>query len=168
MTAFEICDIKHFMSQFLGTPLFDHFLLSEATISTGATFHIDGHKNEAFYGETDMDDLALSDLDYLPFAQLRSTCFSMIRGKNTPVSFRFIFMLSPQNMAQTLSQSGSTYTAEDISAMFLNLNYKNQKLFCTTGISYRLFSTDRTLDQEWDTLVEKFFRKHQIEIEKQI
>lgn len=168
MTAFEISDIKHFMSQLLGTSLFDHFLLTEGIISTGITYTIDGHINDSFYSEADIENLRLQNLSYLPFGQLRGTCFSIIKGKNTPVSFHFVFMLSPENMKHTLEQSGSSFTANDISGMFINLTFKNQKLICTTGISYKLFSTDKTLDHEWDLLVEKFFRKHQIPIEKQI
>ncbi|MCU6763209.1 Uncharacterised protein [uncultured Roseburia sp.] len=168
MTAFEISDIKHFMNQLLLTSLFDHFLFTEGTISTGVTYTIDGHINDSFYSEADLKELKLQDLDYLPFGQLRSTCFSIIKGKNTPVSFRFVLMLSPENMRHTIERSGSGFTAADVSGMFINLTYKNQKLICTTGISYKLFSTDKTLDYEWDLMVEKFFHQHQIPIEKQI
>jgi hypothetical protein len=39
-------------------------------------------------------------------------------------------------------------------------------LTLTTGISYRIFSVDKSLDAEWDTLVKKFLARHQIAFEE--
>lgn len=168
MTVFEISDIKYFMGRLLGSSMFDHFLLTEANICAGITYTLDGHINDAFYSQEDLEQFHLEDLEYLPFSFLRGTCFHMIKGKNTPLSFRFVFMLSPENTAHTLAQSKSSFLPEDISGMFLNINYRNGRLQCTTGISYRLFSPDKTLEYEWDDLAEKFFRKNQIAIEKSL
>lgn len=165
MTAFEISDIKSFMSRLFGSPLFDHFLLAEATIQTVATYHIDGQLNRSFFSEKELEEKHLSDCPCAPFSLLRESCFTMMKGKNVPLSFQFVFQLSPENMARTLNTSGSTFTSDDVSAMFINLNYKNGKLICTTGISYKLFSMDKSLDREWDALVEKFFKKNRIEID---
>ena len=49
--------------------------------------------------------------------------------------------------------------------MFLNLKYQDQKLTCITGISYRVFSMDKSLEQEWDRLVTVFFRNNKIPFE---
>ena len=168
MTVFEISDIKYFMGRLLGSPMFDHFLLTEAHICAGVTYTLDGHINDSFYSEDDLETLHLKGFSYLPFSFLRGTCFDMIKGKNTPVSFRFVFMLSPENTAHTLARSQSSFRPEDISGMFLNINYRNGRLQCTTGISYRLFSPDKTLEYEWDDLAEKFFRKNQIAVEKSL
>lgn len=165
MTAFEISEIKAFMSRLLGSPLFDHFLLSEATIQTVVTYHIDGQLHPSFFPAEELEERHLSNCPCAPFSLLRESCFAMMKGKNVPLSFQFIFQLSPENMARTLAQSSSPFTSEDISAMFINLNYKNGKLICTTGISYKIFSMDKSLEQEWDALVEKFFKKNRIEID---
>ncbi len=165
MTAFEICDIKQFMSQLLASPLFDNFLLSEATIQTNVTYQIDGQLQTGFYQEDQLEALGISPdtCKYVPFSLVRGNCFDLMKGKNIPLSFRFVFMLSPENMANTLAKTISSFSVNDVSGMFINLTFRGGKLLCTTGISYKIFSVDKTLDQEWDHLVELFFKKHQIE-----
>lgn len=162
MTAFEISDIKQFMSQLLGSSLFDNFLLSEAVIQTNITYQIDGSLQKSFYNEEQLEELGIASYAYVPFSMVRNHCFDLIKGKNVPLSFRFVFLLSPENMANTIVKSQSSYKPEDISGMFINLNYRSGKLTCTTGISYKIFSIDKSLEQEWDELVEKFLKKHQL------
>ena len=89
-----------------------------------------------------------------------------MKGKKKPGYFKFVFLLSPQNQASTVEKSGSNFSNDDIRAMYLNLVYKNDTLTCTTGISYKLFSLDKTLEQEWDRLVLLFFKKNHIACEK--
>ena len=163
MTALEISEIKPFMAQFLGGTLFDHFLLSEATIHTFSAYHIDGRLLKDFYSSEELEAHGLTDLPCIPFSLVRETCFSMMKGRNVPLYFQFVFQLSPENMQRTLAQCDSSFTPSDISAMFINLTFKVGKLTATTGISYRIFSLDKSLEQAWDKLVEKFFRKHDIE-----
>ncbi len=165
MTAFEISDIKQFMNRLLGSSLFDNFLLSEAMIQTGVTYQIDGTLQRIFYTEDQLEELGITNSTYVPFSLVRSNCFDLIKGKNVPLAFRFVFLLSPENMANTIEHSHSSFSSNDISGMFINLNYRGGKLTCTTGISYKTFSMDKSLEQEWDMLVEKFFKKAQIEIE---
>ena len=43
MQAFQILDIKGFMEKLLIDSAFDHFLLSQAAVTTFCTFTIDGH-----------------------------------------------------------------------------------------------------------------------------
>lgn len=165
MTAFEICDIKQFMNRLLGSPLFDNFLLSEAVIQTNITYQIDGKLQTSFYQEEQLETMRLTDCPYVPFSLVRSNCFDLIKGKNVPLSFRFVFLLSPENMANTIEHNHGSYQPGDVSGMFININYRNGKLTCTTGISYKIFSIDKSLEQEWDELVERFFKKNQIPIE---
>lgn len=166
MIALELTDIKYFMNELLRTETFDHFLLQEAVISAAASYVIDGHLNKGFYSEEELEELGLRDCSFLPFAMLRGNCFDLIKGKKTPAAFRFVFMLSPENLRRTLDSVGSSYTANDISGVFLNLKYQNQLLTLTTGISYRIFSTDKTLDAEWDRLVKRFLAQHGIAFEE--
>lgn len=165
MTAFTISDIKQFMNRLLGSPLFDNFLLSEAMIQTGITHQIDGSLQKSFYTEEQLEELGIADYPFAPFSLVRGNCFDLIKGKNVPLAFRFVFLLSPENMVNTIERSHSNFKTSDISGMFINLNYKNGKLTCTTGISYKTFSLDKSLEQEWDMLVERFFKKNQIDIE---
>ena len=49
--------------------------------------------------------------------------------------------------------------------MFINLKFQQKKLLLTTGISYRIFSVDKS-DQEWDSLVKRFLTAHEISFEE--
>jgi hypothetical protein len=77
-----------------------------------------------------------------------------------------VFELSPENLRRTLESVHSSYTVSDLSGVFINLKFQNQMLTLTTGISYRIFSADKSLDAEWDTLVKKFLTRNQIAFEE--
>jgi hypothetical protein len=141
-------------------------LLQEAVIVSAATYVIDGHITKDFYSAQELEELGLSDYSVLPFSFLRGSCFDLIKGKKTPASFRFVFELSPENLRRTLDSVRSSYTVSDLSGVFINLKFQNQMLTLTTGISYRIFSADKSLDAEWDTLVIKFLTRHQIAFEE--
>ena len=165
MIALQFADIKDFMNKLLCTELFDHFLLPEATISTFATHTIDGHLHPDFFSPEDEQYDLLKQTAISPFSLLRPICFQLIKGNRTPLGFKFVFQLSPENQRRTVEKSGSSFKTEDITGMFLNLKYQDQKLTCTTGISYRTFSMDKSLEQEWDRLVTVFFKNHKIPYE---
>ena len=166
MTVFQLIDIKDFMNQLLRTDTFDNFLLQEAIITNNVTYTINGQLTKEFYSKDELEELQLQDCRFLPFSMLRNHCFDLIKGKRTPASFRFVFLLSPRNMQKTISSINSNYTTSDISGMYLNLKYQNQQLFLTTGISYTIFSTDKTLENEWDKLIVKFLKQHKIAYEE--
>lgn len=166
MIALALTDIKDFMNKLLKTNTFDNFLLQEAMITNSATYTINGQLTKDFYSNDELEELQLQNCRFLPFSMLRGNCFDLMKGKRTPVSFRFVFLLSPQNMEKTILSINSSYTTSDISGIYINLKYQNQQLFLTTGISYTIFSTDKTLEKEWDKLVLKFLKQHQISYEE--
>lgn len=166
MIALQITDIGPFIHTLLKGTMFDHFLLQEATITQAVSYTIDGTLNRDYYSAEELEEMELSNDSCLPFSHVRPVCFTLLKGKKKPVYFKFVFLLSQTNQASTIAKSGSSFCNEDISAMYLNLTYKNNILTCTTGISYKLFSLDKTLEQEWDRLVKIFFRQNKIDFEQ--
>ena len=166
MIALELTDIKDFMNKLLRTEVFDHFLLQEAVITSGASYVIDGHITKGYYTDEEVETMGISGYKMLPFSLLRGNCFDLIKGKKTPNSFKFVFLLSPENLKKTLASSGSSYTENDISGVFLILKYQNQLLTLTTGISYNIFSTDKSLESNWDKLVCRFLYQNDIKFEE--
>lgn len=166
MIALKLTDIKNFMNKLLRSEVFDHFLLQEAVITSGATYTINGQITKGFYSEDELEELCLNGHRFLPFSMLRTNCFDLIKGKKTPSAFRFVFLLSPTNQEKTISAVGSSYTASDVTGMYINLKYQNQLLSLTTGIAYNIFSTDKALEAEWDKMVMKFLKQHEIEFEE--
>ncbi len=164
MVALQISEVGTLLNQMLKGELFDRFLLREATVSQAFAATIDGTLKPGFYSEEECRELGLAGLAYIPFARVRPLCLDLIKGSRKPDSFKFVFMLSPENQAATIERSGASFRSEDISGMFMNLSYKNEALICTTGISYRTFSPDKTLEAEWDRMAALFFRQHGIAV----
>lgn len=162
MTALKISNVKEFMNILLLSETFDHFLLSEASITTFATMILDGQSYADFFSPEDEEYALIEKEAYVPFSFLRSFCLDFIKGKRTPVSFKFVFLLSKENQQKTLASLHSSFAPEDISGMYLNLKYQAGEIICTTGISYRNFSMDKSLDQAWDDMVMRFFKNHKI------
>ncbi len=162
MIALKLTETKKFMNQLLCTETFDHFLLAEAAIVKDATFTINGRITPSFYQKEELLENGLAECGILPYAKLRPICYQIIRGTHTPVRFKFIFTLSPENMANTLAKSSSGCTAHDVTGIFLNLTFQNGALTLTTGISYAVFPADHTLDREWDRLIRLFLDRYGI------
>lgn len=166
MVALEINEIGTLINQLLKGGMFDNFLLQEAVISQAFQYTIDGTINKDYYSEEEYEQLGLSGLKYIPFSRVRPICLEMLKGKRKPGYFKFIFLLSPKNQAGTIARSGSSFRPEDVTGMFLNLIYKNGILTCTTGVSYRIFSPDKTLEKEWDRMAAVFFKQHGIAVKE--
>lgn len=162
MTALKIGSVKEFMNTLLLSETFDHFLLSEATITTFATVILDGHSYADFFSPEDEGYELIAEEAYAPFSLLRPFCLNFMKGKRTPVSFKFVFLLSKENQKKTLASLHSAFAPEDISGMYLNVKYQAGEIICTTGISYRSFSMDKSLDQAWDDMIMRFFKNHGI------
>ena len=165
MIALKIADIGIFINKLLKDGLCDHFLLQEAVITQAATFTIDGSFQPDYFDPDEIAAMQLQDLSYVPFSLMRPHCLKLMQGKKKPLSFKFVFLLSPQNQCKTIERAGTAFLPEDVSGMYVHFTYKNEILTCTTGISYRKFSLDKTLDQEWDQLGPVFLRQKGIATE---
>lgn len=166
MLALKILDIKDFMNQLLIGDTFDQFQMVETEITTFNTFSIDGTLKRDFF---DSDVCAVLDeagRSYSLWKEVKSLCFQIIRGKRTPLHFKIIFSLSCKQIAAVFSASAKTFDTEQIKGAFINLQYKNRELYCTTGISLNTFLPDKTPEHIWESSVLHFFRQHQIAFEQ--
>ena len=166
MIALKIHSIKDFMSKLLIDNDFDAFWLSEASITTYVTFTIDGGLHKEFFDSSLADSLHLEERNYTLWKEVKPFCYSIVKGKHTPLHFKIVFLLSQNNMKELLLQSQLNYTTDDIYGMFLNFQYDGTKLYCTTGTSLKVFSMDKSLDYAWDEMVLKFFNQKEIHFEK--
>ena len=98
MTALQIADIKSFMKKFLLTDSFDRFLLLEGAVTTFNTFRVDGTLQKSYYTQEEQELLAERSLSL--WGEVRPFCLELIKGKRTPLSFRFTFQLSASNTAK--------------------------------------------------------------------
>ena len=103
--------------------------------------------------------------DYALWKEVREYCFSLIKGKRTPLSFKFVLGLSDSNVEKLLLQQGLDFKPDDVRGLYINLKYDGSKLHCITGTSMKLFTMDKSLEQAWDKMVQKFFTKQEIKFE---
>lgn len=160
MIALKLPEAKECMSKLLLSDTFDSFLFIEGEIVTYNTFSINGFLKKDFFEK----DLAPS-RDYSLWKDIREYAFSLIKGKKTPLSFRFVFGLSEANIERLLKQQELNFQPQDVQGLYLNLKYDGQNLTCVTGTSMRLFTLDKSLEEAWDQMVQRFFLKKEISAE---
>ena len=143
-------DTKACMSHLLLKDTFDSLSLIEGEITTYNKFTIDGYIHKDFYEEA-------PDREYSLWSELRSHCLSIIKGKRTPLGFKFILSLSREDIIGFLEQGGLRYRPEEIQGLYMNLRYDGTHLGCVTGTSMHTFTMDKSLDEAWDRWVQTFY-----------
>lgn len=162
LIALQIVDTKDFTSKLFLQEVFDSFWMVEGSIRTHSTFLLDGHLNHEFYSTDELEEQQMKEQPYVAWRTLRPLCFDLIKGKKTPLSFKFSFRLSTSNTEKLLQQSGIALSVSDINGLFLNIRYQEGKVLLTTGTSLRLFTLDKSLDYAWDTMVQRFLKQKEI------
>ena len=94
MLALKITDIRDFTNKLFIGEVFDKFCLSEATVTTFNTFTIDGRLQKDFFDTDSMNRLTEHGRTHSLWKDIRPFCWSVIRGKRTPLSFRIVLHLS--------------------------------------------------------------------------
>ena len=155
MIALSIIDVKDFMNNLLIGEVFDRFFLVEASVTTFNTFTIDGRLQQDFF---DTDTVAMhksNSIEYSLWRDVKPYCFSVIRGRRTPLNFRIVLQLSHKQTQQILNPSFPDGSVPDC-RFCLNLQYRNDSLLCTTGVSYTSFCLDKRPEHLWDEIIRKF------------
>ena len=165
MLALKIIDVKDFMNKLLIGDVFDRFSFMEASITTFNTFTIDGRLQYDFFDTDTRTALSEKTAEYSPWHDVKAYCFSIIRGKRTPLNFKIVFQLSPEQVKSLLKNEENTADIP-VRNFCLNIQYRNQNLLCTTGVSYSSFSIDKRLEHLWDDSLRIFFSSHHISCER--
>lgn len=166
MLALMIKDVRHFMGRLLGTDAFDSFLLEEAVITSYNTFTIDGRMNRDFFSREEWEDPTIRPCEFSTWKSMRSVLFDLIKGKKTPVGFRFVLQLMPQYVPGVLKPDKTDITPEQVKALVLTCRYENGALTLITGTSFHTFLPDKTPDLLWDQTMKRFLDKKEINYEE--
>jgi len=160
MIALALTDVKECMAKLLLSETFDPFYFIEGELVTFSTFTLDGILKKDF-------DVAenVPEREYALWKDVREFCFSLIKGKRTPLSFKFVLGLSDSNIEKLLLQQELDFNPQDVRGLFINLKFDGQNLQCITGTAMNLFTMDKSLEQAWDKMVQKFFTQKEIKYE---
>lgn len=160
MIALALTDVKECMGKLLLSETFDPFYFIEGEIVTFNTFTMDGYLKKDFYNEENVPER-----EYALWKDIREFCFSIIKGKRTPLSFKFVLGLSDSNIEKLLLQQELDFKPQDVRGLYINLKYDGQNLQCITGTAMNLFTMDKSLEQAWDKMIQKFFTQKEIKYE---
>lgn len=152
---------KTCMGQLLLNSTFDRFSLIEGEVTTFNRFHVDGHLHKEFYEDA-------PEAEYSSWGELREYFYQVIRGKRTPLSFKFILSLGREEFASFLAQYDISFRPEDIQGLYLNLRFDGSSLQCVTGTSMNIFTMDKSLEKAWDEYTQQFFSSCGIEYEMKL
>lgn len=153
-------DTKKCMSSLLLKDSFHHFFFIKGEITTFGTFTMDGYLHQEFFEESPARKYAL-------WQDCQGYCLSLIKGRRTPLHFRFILSLSDSGTARLLSRQQLDFRPEQVQGLFLNFLFDGTRLTCTTGVSVSVFTLDKALDHAWDSWVRSFFAGLEIPFEEE-
>lgn len=154
MLALKIPDTRDFMKKILTQDIFDTFLLSEASVTTFTTWIVDGTWHpDYFSGDAP---------SALTWKMVRPLFFDIIKGRNTPASFRIVLKLADYNVINLLNSSPVSLKSEEVAGLFLNISYSGEELILTTGTSLKTFTLDKSLDRIWDGMILKFLESRAV------
>ena len=157
MIALEIADLRDFTSKLFLKETFDSFELVEAEFYTDIKVNLDGQLTDPEDGRT-----------FSPWSEVRPLAFQVIKGKKLPHAFHVVLRLSDENMANTLRSAGVSISPSQVAGLYLNIHYERKKLSVVSGCSFRTFIMDKTLEKEWDRILQRFLKHHQIPFQNMV
>ena len=160
MVALKIEEQKTFTAGLFLGELFDRFLVREANITTFNSFTIDGRVRHGYYSDEELEENQIE--EFSAWKVLKQFCFSLIKGKRLPESFRIVFMLSPDGKEKFVESRVPGMAPDSVGGLYLNVLYENSEMTVVTGTSLNIFTMDKTLEHEWDESVKEFLKKHDI------
>lgn len=166
MIALNITDIKDLTNKLFIQDVFDSFWLSQADIATYSLFSIDGKLQRDFFDSDELEVLDRTGRTHALWKEVKPYCFSIIRGKRTPRYFRIVLQLSCQKTLAALKDADFGVEARMVHGLFLNIQYKNKTLLCTTGTAFHGFLPGKQLEQFWDGMALAFFQENKISFER--
>ncbi len=165
MLAYKISSTKSFMNHLLVADTFDNFLMAEAMISTANTYQIDGHINKEFFSTEELSQPADFPYDFSEWKDMKPLCFNLIKGKRTPLFFKFVLHLKPEAIGKLLAAGNCNIPAEQIKALVLTIKYDGSQVVLTTGSAFHTFIMSKEPDTIWDKALQQFLARKGIDYE---
>ena len=162
MISVLITEQKNFMSRLLASELLDSYFVESARIDTYNTFSIDGRIHKEFYKDLSSSQEPPED-EFSRWARIRPICLDLIKGKQTPLSFKFVLMADEDTKMSVLKGAGIEGTGDQVS-LGLNISFNQGQVTVTTGVAMKVFSLDKTAEKAWDKYIPSFLESNDIKI----
>lgn len=158
MIQVQINSKREFTRHLFLADTFDSFLLEEAIIKTANTYIIDGHVNNDYYSEEELLDQPELNCEFTPWSKMKSLCFDLIKGKKTPLFFKFVMHFDKSKLQ----------TESSIKSYVLNIKFQDDVVLLSSGISTHTFQLDKSPEERWDAYLEKILSNADISYEHMI
>jgi len=158
--ALQVEDVKNFMNKLFKDVTFDEFEVVSVDLQQGISYTIDGALQLQFYDSLEKE--LLNDQKYIKWSELKGTVFSIIKGNKTPSTMKIVFVVSQKSKLNLVNKSSSVYQPEDVNGFYLNIIFDASGLKIVTGINYKLFSLDKSIENYYDDSILRFFSKNDI------
>jgi hypothetical protein len=162
MIAIKVIQQKNFMAKLLTTELFGDYLVEEVVIDTYNTFTIDGRIHREFYKNANEEDECSPMEDFSKWEKIRPICLDLIKGKQTPLGFKFILRLSDEQKTSLFKELDSDISLDQVS-FGINIKFLQGEVMVTTGVNYSIFTLDKEAEKAWDNYVPSFLESNGIE-----
>ncbi len=156
MTELIIEDQKAFTEGLFIGNMFDDLLIRDAEIVTFNKFSVDGAVRRAFFSEEEIKEGGIE--EYSRWSVIKPFCYSLIKGKRLPQSFKFVFLPDRADIESFTEKNGNGIDPDNVTGLYLNIQYEEHVMACITGTSISTFTLDRSLDRAWDEYVVGFFK----------
>ena len=154
------------MAKLLATETFDSFLLEEAVIDTYNTFTIDGKIHREFYDDSNgsLEESEASLAEFSPWSHIRGICLDLIKGKHTPLGFKFVLLLGEEGKLSFFKEKEVDVNPDEVSFGII-IKFSAGEVQITTGISHKTFSMDKSAEKAWDAYIPSFLDSQGIDFE---
>ena len=129
MLALKITDQKNFTNKLFLGDTFDLFWLNQAEIITSNVFSIDGKLQTDFFDNDEQEFLASSHRTFSLWKEVKPFCYSVIRGKKAPLSFKIVLQFSPNKTAALLQSSAFSIFSRTDNRPVFESQYKIRPCF---------------------------------------
>lgn len=165
MQAIHILDIKQFMQLLFQTNALDKYQFVSATIQTDMSYSLDGQINHGFFDEEELSTHELTDTRYLPWHLAKEKVFLLIKGKKTPSQLKVVLRANQEDTNTLLEATKSSLNPNDIDGIFINIVFQENKLNVICGISYKIFTLEKNLENEFSANIVTLFKSNNIACE---
>ncbi len=160
MISLSITEVKSFMAKLLTNTTFDEYLLKELDLQSFTGFKITGQLNEAFFSKEELEERR--DKTCVLWSEVRQVVYAMIKGSKTPLTFKIIFQLPTDQCEVLIHRLGGKLSIENVGGLFFNIIFDKGELRIITGTAIKVFTLDKTLEQEWDEQVKLILKEQGI------
>lgn len=165
MLALQVTNLKSFMNALLAGDLFDTFLLEKASITTAATYTIDGRLNKDFFSSEELTQNPPMH-EFAAWGDMKPLCFQLIKGKRTPLHFQFVLQLMPKHIISILEKANASVSPNLIKGFIVTIRYDGSRATLYTGTSLTTFLPDKEPEQLWDAAFKQYLYKKEISCEE--